>query len=115
MNDVSLIGRFTADPELRKTPEGISVTTFTLAVDRSYVKAGEERQADFIDLVVWRGQAEFICKHFGKGDAVGISGSIQTRHFEDKEGRKRKAVEVLVNNVSFAGRTKKDAETKAKE
>lgn len=113
MNDVSVIGRFTADPELRKTPDGTPVTTFTLAIDRSYVKAGEERQADFIDFVAWRGQAEFLCKHFGKGDTVGISGSIQSRHYEDKEGKKRKAVEVLVDNVSFAGRTKKDAEAKA--
>lgn len=108
MNTISTIGRFTADPVLRKTPDDVSVLTFTLAVDRSYVKAGEKRKVDFLDYVAWRGQAEFIEKHFSKGDSIAIEGSLQTRDLENKEGAKRKAYEILVENVTFAGRTKKD-------
>ena len=115
MNNISLIGRFVADPELRQTNDGISVVTFTLAVDRNFVKKGEERQADFIDFVAWRGQAEFICKHFSKADTIGINGSLVTRYYEEKEtGKRRKVFEVLVEDITFAGRTKKDLEKAAK-
>ena len=104
INNVVLMGRLVSDPELRHTPNDIAVTSFTLAVDRSYVKAGTERQADFIDIVAWRNTAEFICKYFQKGQMIAIQGSMQTRTYTDKQGNNRKAVEVLAERVSFCGR-----------
>ena len=102
LNVVALMGRMVKDPELRTTQSGISVTSFTLAVDRSYVKQGEERQADFIDVVAWRGTAEFVCKYFRKGQLAAVQGSIQTRNYTDKDGNKRKAFEIVASNVHFA-------------
>ena len=93
----------TADPELRHTSSDTAVTSFTVAADRSYVKTGAERQADFIDVVAWRSTAEFICKYFKKGQLIAIQGSIQTRSYEDKNGNKRKAVEVVADQAHFAG------------
>lgn len=104
INNVVLMGRIVADPELRTTPAGNSVTAFSIAVDRDYVKVGEERQADFIDIVAWRGTAEFICKYFQKGQLIAVQGSIQIRSYTDSHGNKRKAVEVLAERVSFCGR-----------
>lgn len=103
LNVVSLLGRLVADPELRRTPNGVSVTAFTLAVDRTFVKPGAERQADFVDIVAWRNTAEFVCKYFQQGSMMAVQGSIQTRTYEDKDGKKRKAVEILADNVFFAG------------
>ncbi len=100
LNVVALMGRLVADPELRHTPQGVSVTTFTIAVDRSFVRQGEQRQADFIDIVCWRSSAEFVCKYFQKGS---VNGSIQTRTYQDKNGNNRKAFEIVADNVHFAG------------
>lgn len=102
LNSVSLMGRLTADPELRHTPNDIAVTTFSLAVDRSYVKQGQEKQTDFINIVCWRHTAEFVSRFFRKGQLVAIHGSIQTRRYEDKDGNKRTAFEVVADNVYFA-------------
>ncbi|MVB10249.1 Single-stranded DNA-binding protein A [Caprobacter fermentans] len=102
LNVAVLMGRLVADPELRHTPNGISVTSFTIAVDRSYVKAGADRQTDFIDVVAWRNTAEFVCKYFRKGQLAAVQGSIQTRSYTDKDGNKRKAVEIIADNVHFA-------------
>ena len=103
LNVVALMGRLTADPELRYTQgSNIPVTTFTLAVDRSYVKQGTERQADFIDIVAWRSTAEFVSRYFRKGQLVAVQGSIQTRSYEDKQGIKRKAFEIVDDSVHFA-------------
>lgn len=102
LNVVALNGRLTADPELRHTSTNVPVTSFTLAVDRGYVKAGAERQTDFIDIVCWRVTAEFVSKYFHKGQLVAVEGSIQTRNFTDSQGNKRKAVEVVASNVHFA-------------
>lgn len=102
LNVVALMGRLVADPELRKTPNGVSTTTFTIACDRSFVKAGAERQTDFIDIVAWRNSAEFACKYFRKGQLVAVDGSLQTRTYENKEGRKVKVYEVVANNLHFA-------------
>ena len=99
-NKAILIGRLTADPELRQTQNGTSVTSFTLAVDRAYAQNGE-RKTDFINCVAWRNTAEFIAKYFSKGRLLGIDGSIQTRSYEDKNGNKRTAVEVVVDNAFF--------------
>lgn len=108
LNVSAIMGRLTADPELRHTQNNIAVTAFTVAVDRSYVKQGEDRQADFIDVVAWRSTAEFICKYFTKGKLIAISGAIQTRSYEDKNGNKRKATEIVANDVSFGGDKAKD-------
>ena len=89
LNSVVLIGRLTADPELKHTQNGNAVTGFSIAVDRPYQKAGEERQADFIDIVAWRGTAEFICKYFKKGRKIAVQGAIQNRSYTDKDGSKQ--------------------------
>ena len=101
LNMVAIMGRLTTDPELRHTTNSIPVTTCTLAVNRSYVKQGGERQTDFIDVVAWRNTAEFICRYFKKGQMMAVEGSIQTRTYTDKEGRYRKVFEILANNVYF--------------
>ena len=103
LNVAVLMGRLVADPELRQTPSGLSVTTFRIAVDRNDAKAGQERQADFIDIVAWRQTAEFVCKYFRKGSMIAVQGSIQTRSYEDKNGNKRTTFEVVADNVSFTG------------
>lgn len=102
LNVAILMGRLVADPELRHTPNDVSVTSFTIAVDRSYVKSGADRQADFIDIVAWRSTADFVCKYFHKGQLVAVQGSIQTRSYTDKDGNKRKAFEIVADNVHFA-------------
>ena len=102
LNVAAIMGRLVADPELRHTPNDIAVTTFTLAVDRSYSRAGTERQTDFIDVVAWRQTAEFGGQYFSQGRMMAVTGSIQTRNYEDKQGNKRKAFEIVANDVSFA-------------
>ena len=100
-NLVVLTGRLTADAELRYTQNDVPVCSFTIAVDRRY-KAGEDKQADFINIVAWRQTAEFVAKHFKKGSMIGIEGAIQTRKYVDKEtGKNRTAFEVVANNVQF--------------
>ena len=101
LNVAVLTGRLVADPELRHTPNDTAVTSFTIAVNRRFARSPEERQTDFIDIVAWRSTAEFICKYFKKGQLISIEGSIQTRSYQDKEGNKRKAFEVIANNVQF--------------
>lgn len=103
LNCAIIMGRLTADPELRTTQSGVSVTSFSVAVDRSFVRAGEERQTDFINVVAWRQTAEFVTRYFHKGSMIAVQGSIQTRNYEDKNGNKRTAVEIVANNVSFCG------------
>ena len=103
INNVVLMGRLTAAPELKTTQSGISTVRFSVAVERRYNKQGDERQTDFIDCVAWRQTAEFVSKYFNKGSMIAVVGSIQTRNYEDKNGNKRKAVEVQVDNVSFCG------------
>ena len=103
LNVAIIMGRLVADPELRTTQSGISVTSFRVAVDRSYSKDGGQREADFIDVVAWRGTAEFVCKYFGKGQMIALQGRIQTRSYEDRQGNKRTAVEIVADNVSFCG------------
>ena len=103
LNCAVVMGRLVADPEVRQTPSGVSVCRFTVAVDRSYVKQGEQRQADFIDIVAWRQTADFVCKYFKKGSMIAVQGNIQTRMYEDKDGNKRKSTEVLVSNATFCG------------
>lgn len=101
LNVVTLMGRLTMNPELKTTVNGISFCSFSIAVNRSYVKQGEERTADFINIIAWRNTAEFLCKYFTKGQMIAITGSIQTRNYEDKSGNKRVAFEVIADNVYF--------------
>lgn len=103
LNVVAIMGRLVADPELRTTQQGTNVCTFRIACERSYTPKGQQRQADFVDIVAWGKTAEFICKFFQKGSMIAIDGSIQTRHYQGKDGSNRTAVEVVANNISFAG------------
>lgn len=108
-NKVILLGRLTADPELKQTGSGVAVTSFTLAVDRKHNK-DTEKKADFITVVAWRQSAEFICKYFRKGSAIIVLGELQTRSWQDAEGKKRTATEVVASEVSFA-ESKKNPDT----
>lgn len=103
LNCAVIMGRLTAEPELRQTQSGVAVTRFSVAVDRAYAKQGEERQTDFIDVLAWRQTAEFICKYFHKGSMIAVQGSIQTGSYEDKNGVKRRTFEIVADNVSFTG------------
>ena len=106
LNKVILMGRITRDLELKTTPSGVSVLTFTIAVDRSFVRQGEERQADFITCVAWRQQAEFINRYFGKGRMIAVVGNLRTRTYDDKNGTKHYVTEVYVDEASFTGEPK---------
>ncbi len=101
MNNVSLIGRLTADPELRHTQSDIAMTRFTIAVDRPFSRQGEDRQADFITIVAWRQQAEFICKYFSKGRRIAITGQIRTGNYTDQNGTKHYTTEVYADRAEF--------------
>ncbi len=103
INNVVLMGRLTAAPELKTTPNGTSVTSFSVAVERNYAPKGQERQTDFINVVAWRQTAEFVTRYFHKGSMIAVEGSIQTRKYQDKNGNNRVAVEVVANQVSFCG------------
>lgn len=104
MNKVILLGRLTKDPETRYTQSAnTQVTSFTLAVNRRFVKQGEERQADFINIVAWNKTAEFVSKYFNKGQQVGVIGRIQTRNYDDEQGIKHYVTEVIAEEVYFAG------------
>ena len=97
LNKIVLMGRLTAQPELKTTPSGVAVTSFTLAVDR----AGKEKVTDFLNVVAWRSTAEFVCKYFEKGSPIVVEGSLQSRSYTTKDGQKRTAFEVVADNVSF--------------
>ena len=101
LNKVILGGRLTADPELKTTPSGLSVTTFTVAVNRKAAKSGENPQADFISVTAWRQTAEFITKYFRKASSICIVGSIQTRSWTDQQGQKRFATEIVADEAYF--------------
>lgn len=102
MNKVILVGRLARDPELRVTPSGVSVCSFSVACDRRFARQGEERKADFINCIAWRQTGEFVSRYFTKGNRIALEGSLQTRDWTDNEGKKRYATEVIVDNVEFA-------------
>ena len=108
LNKAILMGRITRDPELRYTPNNVAVCTFTVAIDRRFVRQGEERQADFINVVAWRQQAEFVAKYFTKGRMINVVGSIQTRSWDDQNGTKRYATEVIADEINFCGDSRPD-------
>ena len=103
LNCAVIMGRLVADPELRTTTSGVSVISFRVAVDRNFVRQGEERQADFIDVVAWRQTAEFVSRYFRKGSMIAVQGALQSRNYEDRSGNKRTAIEIVADNVSFCG------------
>lgn len=102
MNKVILIGRLTADPNTKNTANGTTVTKFTLAVDRRFKDANGQRQADFISCLAWKQTATFISSYFHKGSKIAITGSIQTRNYDDKDGKKVYVTEVVVDEAEFA-------------
>ena len=103
LNKVVLAGRLTSDPELRQTPSGVSVTSFSIAINRRFSRNNEqgEQQTDFINVVAWRQTAEFITKYFRKGSAICVTGSIQTRSWQDQQGQKRYATDVVIDEAMF--------------
>lgn len=101
LNKVILIGHLTADPELKQTQSGIAVTSFSIGVTRRFARNGEQPTSDFINIVAWRQQAEFVTKYFHKGNAICIVGSLQTRNYVDQQGNKRYVTEVVADEISF--------------
>ena len=102
MNKVILMGRLTRDAEMRQTPNGVSVCSFSIAVNRRFAKDGQQN-ADFINCTAWRQQAEFICKYFQKGAMIAVVGSLQSRSWENQEGKRQYSTDVIVDEVYFAG------------
>ena len=101
LNRVSIMGRLTRDPELRRTGNGTAVTSFRIAVERDIAPKGQEKETDFFDCVAWRQTGEFIAKHFTTGRMIAIDGKLQTRSWNDKDGNKRTTVEIVVDNAYF--------------
>lgn len=116
LNKVMLQGRLTHEPELKYTPNGIAIVRFSLAVQRSYVKQGEERKSDFISCIAFKTQAEFISRYFDKGSLVVVVGELQSRSWEEDDGKKRTATEVIVNEVHFceSKKTEKSSDAESK-
>lgn len=110
-NKVILIGNMTSDPELKQTQGGISVCSFSIAVNRRFAKDGEQA-CDFITIQAWRQQAEFVCKYFKKGNPILVCGQLQTRTWTDNQGQKRYATEVVADEVSFVGNKESNTEAK---
>lgn len=102
LNRIIIMGRMTKDPELRSTNGGVSVTSFTLAVDRDFKGQNGEKATDFIDVVAWRQTAEYVCKYFSKGRMACVEGRLQIREWKDKEGNNRRNAEIQAENVYFA-------------
>ena len=109
LNHIVIMGRLTADPELRRTGSGIAVASFTVAVDRDRKNENGERDTDFIDCVAWRATGEFVCKYFTKGSMIVVTGRLQIRNWTDKDGNKRRSAEVVADNVYF-GEAKKSSD-----
>ena len=110
LNHIVLMGRLTRDPELRRTGSGVAVASFTLAVDRDYAVQGAEKETDFVDIVAWRNTAEFVSKYFTKGRMAVVSGRLQIRNWQDKDGNKRRTAEVVADNVYFGDSKRDNAE-----
>ena len=108
LNKVILMGRMVSDPELKTTTSNLSVASFSVAVERNYVKQGSERETDFINVVAWRQTAEFVCKYFSKGQWIALDGTLQTRSYKDRDGNNRYITEVVTDNVYFTGDRKND-------
>lgn len=110
LNHITIMGRMTRDPELRRTGSGVAVANFTVAVDRDFGSNGE-KETDFIDCVAWRQTGEFVNKYFAKGSMIVVSGCLQIRSWTDKDGNKRRTAEVVADNVYFGGSKNQDTHT----
>ena len=108
LNHITIMGRFTKDPELRRTGSGVAVTSFTIACDRDFGQNGQ-KETDFIDIIAWRNTAEFVNKYFTKGRMAVVSGRLQIRSWTDKDGKNRRSAEVVADNVYFADSKKDDS------
>jgi len=108
LNRVIIMGRIVVDPELRSTQTGIPVCTLRVAVDRSFVRAGEQRESDFFDVVTWRQTAEFVSKYFSKGRMIAVEGRLQTRKWKDKNDQTRVSKDIVADNVYFCGDRRDD-------
>ena len=109
LNNIVIMGRLTADPVLRRTQNGVAVASFTLACERDFAPQGADKETDFIDIVSWRYTAEFVEKYFSKGQMAVVTGRLQIRNWEDKEGNKRRSAEILADHVYF-GESKRDSQ-----
>ena len=110
LNNIVIMGRLTRDPELRRTQTGVAVASFTLACERDFAPQGADKETDFIDVCAWRYTAEFVDKYFSKGQMAVVTGRLQIRNWEDKEGNKRRSAEILADHVYF-GEAKRDKTT----
>lgn len=110
LNKTIVMGRLTRDPELRRTQSGLSVTSFSVACDRDFKSQSGEKETDFIDIVAWRNTAEFVSKYFTKGRMAVVSGRLQIRNWNDKDGNKRRSAEVVADNVYF-GDSRRDGDS----
>lgn len=111
LNTITIHGRLTADPELKQTQSGVSVCSFTVAVDRSYTKQGEDKISDFFTVKCWRGLADMVSKHFVKGKEILVNGEMQSRKWQDNDGNNRTSWEILANTVDFCGSREKTLAT----
>ncbi len=107
LNHIEIMGNMVADPELKTTGSGIKVCSFRIACERDYAAAGAQKETDFVDIVAWREKAEFVSKYFSKGMPILVTGRLQTRKWEDRDGSKRSAVEIQADNLYFAGGERK--------
>ena len=111
LNNIVIMGRLTRDPELRRTSSGVAVASFTLACERDFAAQGADKETDFVDIVAWRSTAEFVSKYFTKGRMAVVSGRLQIRNWQDKEGNKRRSAEILADHIYFGEGKKDGAET----
>lgn len=109
LNRITIMGRLTRDPELRRTSSGLPAASFAIACERDYTAKDADRETDFFDIVAWRSTAEFVEKHFSKGRMIALTGRLQTQSWQDKEGNKRKSVEIVADSVYFADSRPADA------
>lgn len=109
LNHIVIMGRLTRDVELRRTGSGIAVASFTVAVDRDFAEKGKEKETDFIECVAWRQAGEFVSKHFFKGSMIVVSGRLQIRKWQDKDGNKRQTAEIVADNCYFGENKKSEA------
>ena len=114
LNKAIIMGRITANPELRQTQGGVSVLSFTVAVDSRFTNQNGERQTNFIHCVAWRNTAEFISKYFVKGQMIAVEGSLQSRSYVDKNGNNRSVLELVVENISFCGSKTENSSVRAR-
>ena len=109
LNHIEIMGNLVAAPELKTTAAGVKVASFRIACERDYAAPGAQREADFVDCVAWREKAEFVCRHFAKGMPILVSGRLQIRRWEDRDGNKRSTAEIVAENLYFAGGERKRA------